>query len=221
MKTSALVSVSLGVAVVVAGLTYLVTKYELCTQAGPTGDPPVKIVGGSMTFRSHKTWHSSGSGFYTDVSTSVPKVIQLEHVQLSPGTAFVDKIVPITAKNWKIEVDARHNAGYPASGNGVNVCGDANCNLNNPSTTSVFIFPFTASAAVGFYGDPSTGNNPNPESPRDTNPYYGKRYMDQTSRPCTWGGFCEHIYQIIITLSSSAPTAYLCPDGECRVYIGQ
>ncbi len=185
---------------------------------GPTGDPPVKIVGGSMTFRSGSAWSTSDNVTYYASVTSAPSVLQFEHVALKAApTETIGSLETIAniQEAWKIEVDARDDSGTVANinGNGVYVCEDPACNLSNSYGGKIYIMPIHSSANVGFYAS----------SLDPVYPYFGRRYKDQTpSNPgmCSWGGFCEHIFQITVTFQSGGAITYTCPDGECRVYIG-
>ena len=184
----------------------------------PAGDSPVKIVGGSMTFRAMNGWSGSPLKTSSSVDTSI---IQLDRVALpdaGSGPGFVT--FPNIATAWQIEVDARDSTGKNLSGNGVFVCaealvgGNAACDLTKPLLNSITIIPIDKAnpGKIGFYSTDA------PPFLSSSSSYQGKRYQDQT---CTVEGtFCEHIARIIITFAGKNPITYLCPDGECRVYVG-
>jgi hypothetical protein len=202
-------------------------------------DSPVKIVGGSMTFRSkdNKGWTDpvTGNACTNLCVTAVPagvSGIQLDRV-VFPGTTGPPGVVTMTiATSWQIQLDARNQAGTadntPPTGvqqsTGVYVCTKAapdpknGCDISSgvPGNT-IFIGPKDPnSLGVGFWP------NGAPQAYFDS-PDASKRYMDQKSVNCAPGGFCEYIWRITISYKGSDGTTYnnafLCPDGQCRVYI--
>lgn len=243
MKTVAWVGVAVGVgllaAAVFAGLKFSDQNKTVSTfmdhfthytpsSGGPIGNPPVKIVGGSMTFRSYNQWNPSTSTSPVSTATSSPNIIQLEHVQQPNATNISDLILPICNSAWIVEVDARDNAGDAISttASGMKVCSDPACGLTGSNSTTIYLLP---TGQGGFHSDPAA-SSPTPDVPNASdlplNPYYGLRYRDKTistsGSTCTWDGFCEHIFQVKVTIGSSGtPVTYACPDGECRVDIGQ
>jgi hypothetical protein len=177
------------------------------------GNSPVKVVGGSMTFRAKGGWTNVTGNIWKATNAPDTSVIQLERVTYSgnsgqPDTVTISNInVP-----WQIEVDGRTPDGTAVSSgpNGVIVCvGTISVTTCTQSAGNLQIVPI---GSASFYGaDALTW---------DATQYQGVRYKDQTS-PCDKAGhFCESIYQIKITLGNGSPITFLCPDGECRVNIG-
>jgi len=186
------------------------------------GNSPVKIVGGSMTLRSIVGWTNSSGQLWNTTSQINASPITLERVVLAGTNGPTNSITLNLTVPWQIELDARQNDGKAANPTkaGVYVCtqGAPSASTGCPMTgalaspTNIFIGPKDpSSVGVGF--------NPNdaPQGPFDSQDQ-GKRYMDQ-SGTCKWGGFCEHIWQVIITFGSSSYT-FFCPDGQCRIYVG-
>jgi hypothetical protein len=191
-------------------------------------DSPVKIVGGSMTFRSKlpATWSSSGLA-WTTTTVNNPTLIQLEGVA-SPGVPSGpgSVTIPNITVPWQIAVYARSADGsLSAAGVGVYVCAGpyvdpkTPCNLTGDLSNTIYIGPMDpqASGNIGFYPTTPFGDVPT-ILPSQTDP--GKRYNDKTCT--TQGSFCEHIGQIQITFKGGgSPSIFNCPDASCRVYIGQ
>ena len=215
MDTRVKVEIAAGIvifgALVFAGWSLISQKEEVSLLLKDIGalvsvikDPPVKIVGGAMTFRTIDSngWQSVPGGSYSTAVAQVPSKIVLKRV-VDPATGKIaDLSLILTNSNpFTIEVDARNKAGNDTSGNYV---------LVGASGKTVTITATGGTAS--FYRYPL-----DPDSTK-YNHYFGKRYKDHGGQ-CTWDDFCEHIYQVQITLDTGKPTKYLCPDGECRVEI--
>jgi len=182
-----------------------------------SGDSPVKIVGGSMSFFALQ-WAPVTGGYSTPVNDA--SEIDVEGVPTGP---WVRKI----SAPWQVELDARQADGtnVNGSGTGVFVCSQGvpnlktGCNISPAmQSTTIYVGPMdpgSTPVGVGFLGPFK------PLAPFDS-PSQLLRYRDPTSA-CY---FCELIWQVIIKYESADGTnTYTvkleCPDGECRVYIGQ
>jgi hypothetical protein len=173
---------------------------------GGAGSSPVRIVGGSMTFRAYLVgWKPLNSGFQTQTAVNAT-VVSLIHVvrQGSSASEPTDYLnLPLQDK-WSIEVDGTKYDNKAASENGVIV---------SPYPGGyIKILPLKSGS---FYG------NGTPEARTwDPAKYPGVRYKDQTSS-CDTNRYCESIYQFQVTPGNgSSTTTYYCPDGECRAKIG-
>lgn len=189
---------------------------------GAPGNSPVKIVGGSMTFRAPGGWTvSNGGATWTTTNSVSVSAIELERVWASGGSGEpTDIIFGVPSSSWKIELDGRDPTGARiSSGNG----STPNGVIVSPSGNFVQIAPTnTASATYGFYSVP-VGSTLAPDAPTwDKTLYPGVRYKDQSgsaSPKCSDpGAKCESIWQIQVTLNGTAHI-FQCPDGECRVYL--
>ena len=188
------------------------------------GNSPVKVVGGSMTFRAKGGWTNGTGNIWKATNAPDTSVIQLERVTYS-GNSGPPDTVTIANINvpWQIEVDGRTPDGKAVSSgssgpNGAIVCvGTISGTTCAQSAGNLQIVPI---GSASFYGPALTWDPTNKQ-------YDGLRYKDPTKdnstppKDCSQAGwFCESIYQIIITLGKGNPITFLCPDGECRVNIG-
>jgi hypothetical protein len=183
------------------------------TNKNAPGNSPVKVVGGSITFRAKGGWTNVTGNIWKATNAPDTSIIQLERV-IFPGTSGPPDVVTIPNINvsWQIEVDGRTPDGKAVSSgpNGAMVCvGTITGTTCTQSAGNLQIVPI---GSASFYGaDALTW---------DATQYQGIRYKDQTP-PCDSAGhFCESIYQIKVTLGNGSPITFLCPDGECRVNIG-
>jgi hypothetical protein len=186
------------------------------------GNSPVKVVGGSMTFRAKGGWTNVTGNIWKATNTPDTSVIQLERVTYSGNSGQPDTVTIANINvPWQIEVDGRTPDGTAVSSgpNGVIVCvGTISATTCTQSAGNLQIVPIGSAL---FYGSPALTWDP-------TNKQYdGLRYKDFTkdstdaTKDCSKAGwFCESIYQIKITLGNGSPMTFLCPDGECRVNIG-
>jgi len=190
-------------------------------QGTAPGNSPVKIVGGSMTFRSTAAWTAgSGGTWTTTIGNASTQIIELERVSFMniPGE-LDDVILSDLTGTVTIEVDGRDPTGQQISAGGTNNAPNGALLSLNLTGGTVTVAPTSGAAAnVGFWG---------PNAPTWSKSLYsGLRYKDQSkgtggANDCTIAGtLCESIYQIVITPASGTKTTFLCPDGECRVDIG-
>jgi len=182
---------------------------------GAPGNSPVKIVGGSMTFRA-AGWHSTDGVTWTTPppnGTISISAVTLENVW-APGTTSGEPSTytyPLPS-GWKLQIDGRDSTGTAVSGGGNGV-------LVTQSGGVVQIKP--ANANCGFYSNPpqKTGGDFTGDAPTyDSANYVGVRYMDQSGNCASSKAECESIWQIEVIVNSQ-PHLFRCPDGACRVYL--
>jgi hypothetical protein len=213
-------------ALVFAGLSFIQAKKVLLLSGGlmspmggPSHDPPVKIVGGSITFRA-ATWTPGAGTAVGTYSTAVndASYIELRRVPTQPGPFAIHA-------PWQIELDARSPDGTMANsyGTGVYVCSQGppdathGCPMLGALGNTIYIGPKDPQGRrVGFsslFQRPANFDSPG----------QFVRYKDQTAG-CP-GNLCEHIWQVSVSYMNAGAVKvvgpYLCPDSECRVYIGQ
>jgi len=179
-------------------------------QGTAPGNSPVKIVGGSMTFRSSYKWASQDGLTWTTSNNPLNVIaVQLEDVVSSscPAGNVVCSIVLGLQSGWSIEVDGTTKDGSADSSHNVTVTGASN---------QIQIAVNGTGAKFSYSGTYA------PDAPSKGVPYYyGVRYwydckMDST----TQGSICDKISQIQVTSSTgSKPVAYSCPTAECRADI--
>jgi hypothetical protein len=181
------------------------------------GNSPVKVVGGSISFRANGGWTTTDGITWTTNNNVDTSVIDLERVSLMNVKGELDNItLGHLGGSLSIEVDGRKPDGTTGS-NGV---------LVSLSSGKVVITP-TNSAVVGFYFNIVSGKKVGDAPTWDSMAYPGVRYKDQSSgctQPPTGqpnaGPLCESISQIKISIGGGTTQTFSCPDGECRVNIG-
>jgi hypothetical protein len=182
-------------------------------------DPPVKIVGGSMTFRTD-TWTAGTGAAAGTYSTPVSDAsyIELRGVPTQGGPFRIS--VP-----WMIELDARSSDGKTQNQyqTGVWVCSQSapnsssGCNINGTNlSNTVYIGPKDPQSKgvkfSGIFSRPTDWDSPG----------QFVRYVDPT-QGCA-GSLCEHIWKVTVSYMQAGTRkdrSYLCPDGRCQIYIGQ
>jgi len=235
IKTAA---VSVAVLAILGGLVFtgyqaheaavIVKALKQSNGRGAPGNSPVKIVGGSMTFRAPGGWKASNGGAtWTTTNSASVSAIQLEHVWANGDSGQPGNYTFGVPASWQIEIDGRDPSGTMISNPG----GGAPPNgvIVSPAAGMIQIAPTNpASTSYGFYFV-SSASGPVPDAPTwDKTLYPGVRYKDQTGSaavPATYcagaGALCESIWQIQVILNGDTahPHVFRCPDGECRVYL--
>jgi len=199
-------------------VTLVVTDHR---QGTAPGNSPVKIVGGSMTFRAAGGWAPTdatkpAAGWTTNKSINI-SAIELEQVvsaSSSSGSPPTDIAFGLSSM-WSVEVDAR-NADKSADGNNGVIITPVSGKI------SIAIKNYGASTTYGAFSYTSSSGSTQPDAPAwDPSQYQGVRYWFPDASKCTEpqsteAPLCEKISQFIVT-SNGATNTYLCPDGECRV----
>lgn len=172
------------VALIVIGVQNLPKKKKV----KPTGTPsPVRVMGGSMTFRSQNRWTPNGCrGCWSTTLNNPITGVELDGVEGNPS--------PINLSNsWTVYIWARDANGDSPRGDGIRISGTA---------AQVGLAPI---GSGGFY--PFRNGKGAPED----SGRHGIRYRD-ASCDLNSGALCDHIG--LVTVNG---TDYLCTDGECRI----
>lgn len=179
---------------------------------------PIRVVGGSITFRTKSKWQNTGpagcsttNGFDNCFYTTATSLDASEIKVIVEGT-------PLTTSGitdpWKIELFAFNPDGGSVTSNGVSVCtsdNSGNCGTA-PSAAYVTLKPI-GSDKPGFYDSKYDGPPPKASS------FGGKRFHNKQCHVEN-GELCEHLGRIVMTIGTNQPITFECPDGDCRVFIG-
>lgn len=187
----------------------------------PTNSP-VKIVGGSIKFRSIQGWTPSGQGYYTPISDAGQIEFERVRFRLAKGKP-ADFNLPEVDGPWKIAVNGRDDTGMKASGNGIYVytkdSAAPTCD-GTPSAPAKSICISPQNANSGFHGADLPGEScPSPAAPDAC--YSGQRYQDKSAKNAD--SLTENIWSLTMTFRSGAgdtTVTFFCPDSDCRVNIG-
>jgi hypothetical protein len=174
-------------------------------------DSPVVVVGGSITARTVGNWNCAS---IPCVSGTNPDLSQLGLVGVTAQSNDEPFAWGNLAENWIVEILDRN----PTATAGLKICSDMACSgtgaLSSPGP--VYLQPESATTS-GFY--PA-------DAPNDTKTRHGKRFKDNGtgSMSCASQGvdqdLCEKIKTVRVTINSVVKT-YGCPDGACKVEVGQ
>ncbi len=180
---------------------------------GAPGNSPVRIVGGSMTFRSNG-WKASDATGTTWTTTNSCKLsaVEFEHVwQPAQTSGTPGDFVYGLSSGWSIEFHSTNIDGSADASDIVTVNQDASNNVVIAvKGQGSFSFKTASSSTAPLADAPSW----------DKSGYSGIRYKSQS---CTMGQstqspICDMISEIKVTFGTGGtPTTYACPDGECRV----
>jgi hypothetical protein len=217
-------------------------KLDIAKLAGThsSGNPssPIKVRGGSMTFRSKNSlWiaqnvptPSSGSASGYCASVDDISFIELDDVVGVPP-ASPPYGVPTTftniSKDWTLSLNGKENNG--ADGIEMWARTSFTCQGQTGNGPAMLLIPLTGTS--GFYA------NSIDDVGKDHSERFADNYVDNSvsppKTPCLGPNnnntgdedACERIKTLQLTLSSSDATPrvynYTCPNGECSVYIGQ
>lgn len=167
----------------------------------PPAQSPVRVVGGSITFRA-ANWTAGASGtYYTNSDTSE---IHVEYPALSGQQDFTG------LTSWEMDVyghDELETGGVNSKGNGIKVIG-----VNGLITLT----PMTQDSK--FYNHPAI-----PMLTTGGTTVTGKRYHDRGCDPLIGDPgekLCNHIGRVDIIINQQK-YPYSCPGGECSFGIGK
>ena len=204
-------------------------------KSGTGTNYPVKVRGGSMTFRHKGGWKATGTnGAYVTAASVDMSGIELIGVQpVSPATPLPSLPTAWGMINvpWGITVYGRTADGKLPSSNGIQLCmntttdthGVVSCDLTTTTMgTNLTLIPLNSYSS--FYN-----SNDAPDDSDTSGKNRGKRFNDLScDNPPPVGhigdrDLCEHIGQIVVTFVTNPVTTYtyICPDGECNIGMGK
>ncbi len=236
--------VHLGITALI-GLVAVAAVLINCIESQPSTSSPIKVRGGSMTFRNVQKWNSAASNTYC---TDNPDISYIEFKKVSADNSNPDgkTTFPGLSSNWSIQFlghDPRSHYGKDPSKNGILVTAQfkSNKDCSGTNVTSESIIKLTP---IGPYGD----FYPLTYSADDDGSTHSVRFMDKmpdqpaaNNSPAVPGcqgpsmldpklsgdeDVCEHISKITLTLNYTDVVAnqkiynFKCPNGECEVGIG-
>ncbi len=190
-------------------------------------NPPLKIRGGAMTFRSNVQFGKDGSYSCVQLTPSSIKLIDVG--SLKSGKAIPDVNIPSIEVPWQMDLYGRDGSGKNESSNGIRIRTTQTCVVTTASATS------SSAAGVSFIPESADSTfypNNDGASLDEDNVTRRKRYQDESCTATSLNSdedSCEHIYSIYIntafkntTADVKADPAYFlrCKNGECVIKIG-
>lgn len=180
---------------------------------------PVRVVGGSMKFRTTGSWTFQGqcpvTGFQHNTIQSCllsPSINDLSALSLDGVSLAANPVTPVATSwlgldtTWSMTIFARAANGSVATAKGVDVC------VTNGTTCGV-----GNRIAIGNF-DANTSLAPEMAPTGETETIY--RYSDASYNGAP-SNFLEHIGRISFKVNSAtAANTYKCPNGICQISIG-